>query len=83
MRAKIVDQLAEAIGVLLREQKGPMLKITGPGDLLTALQDRLSPISAEFDYSFNESVDDRIAADETVIELQLAEFAARIESNRE
>ncbi len=82
-RAKIVGQLADTIGVLLRGQEHPIVRIAGPKDLLTALQERLSPLSAAFEYTFNESVDVRIAAGETVIESQLAEFAARIESNGE
>lgn len=80
-RAKIVGQLAGTIGVLLRGQERPIVRIAGPEDLLTALKERLSPLAAAFEYSYNESVDVRIAAGETVIESQLAEFAARIESN--
>jgi hypothetical protein len=80
-RRTIIDRLVEVIGVLLRGQKSPMLRIAGPEDLLTALQERLSRFSAEFEYSCNESVDVRIAAGETLIESQLAEFAARIGAN--
>jgi hypothetical protein len=81
VRRTIIDQLAEVIGVLLRGQRSPVLKIAGPEDLLTALQERLSRFSAEFEYSCNESVDVRIASGDTLIESQLAEFAARIGAN--
>jgi len=82
-RGKIVGLLAETIGVFLRGQNCPALAIAGPEDLLTALRERLSPLSAAFDYSFNESVDVRVTAGETLIESQLAAFAARIEANGE
>ena len=82
-RTKIVGLLADAIGVLLRGQNCPALAIAGPEDLLTALRERLSPLSAAFNYSFNESVDVRVTAGETLIESQLAAIAARIEANRE
>jgi hypothetical protein len=82
-RAKIVGLLTETIGVLLRGQNCPALAIAGPEDLLTALRERLSPLSAAFEYSFNESVDVRVRVGETMIESQLAQFAARLEANGE
>ncbi len=82
-RAKIVGLLAEAISGLVRGQNCPALTIAGPEDLLTALRDRLSPLSATFDYSFNEAVDVRVTAGQTWIESQLEAFAARLEANGE
>ena len=81
-RAKIVGLLAENVGVLLRGQKCPTLAIAGPEDLVTALREKLSPLSAEFEYSLNKSIDVRVNVGETLI-AQLAAFAGRIETHEE
>lgn len=78
VRAKIVDALADSVGVLLRGQKYPVLSISGPEDLLTALREKLAHLPAAFEYALNETVDVQIAAGETLIESQLSAFAACI-----
>jgi hypothetical protein len=80
-RPKIVDVLSETVGVLMRGQRCPMLSISGPEDLLTALRERLSHFSATFEYALNEAVDVQIIAGETVIESQLSAFAACIDAD--
>lgn len=81
VRPKIVDILAETVAVLVRGEKCPMLSISGPEDLLTALRAKLSHLSATFEYALNEAADVQVIAGQTLIESQLSAFAVCIEDD--
>lgn len=73
-------QLVEAIDTLMLDGKAFTIRATGPGDLLSALADKLGPrrdlVTCETDES---AVEIRIKADRTVIETRLSSWGAALE----
>ncbi|MCI0598586.1 MAG: hypothetical protein L0Y50_00450 [Beijerinckiaceae bacterium] len=83
VRRKTVDQLAENVGVLLRGRERPFIEIRGPEDLLAKLRETLSSSTAAIDYCPDDTIDVQVVSGETMIESQLAAWAARIGTSEE
>jgi hypothetical protein len=80
LRRKMIDLLAENIGILLSGRERPVVEIHGPEDLLAALRKKLSPFSCAINYSPEASIDVRVVADQTMIESRIGEWLDRIRS---
>jgi flagellar biosynthesis/type III secretory pathway protein FliH len=78
LRAKMVDLLADSIGVLLGGKERPVIEISGPQDLLAALQRKLPELSGKALYVSNDAIDVRVVAGETMIETQIGAWVERV-----
>jgi hypothetical protein len=79
LRGKMVDLLSESISVLLGG-KEPLIKISGPHDLLAALREKQPAMCRTIEFISSDSIDVQMVAGETMIETQIAAWVARIES---
>jgi len=80
LRQRMIDLLAETVGVLLGGKEHSIIQISGPEDLLAMLRDRLMAFSGAIDFAPDESIDVRIVADQTMIESRLEAWLERIRS---
>ncbi len=80
MRRKMIDLLAESVGVLLGGKDRPIVEIHGPEDLLAMLREKLAAFSGAIGYSPDNSIDVRIIADQTRIESRIGAWLERIKA---
>jgi hypothetical protein len=78
LRLKTIDSLSAAVSALLDGKEGPVIEILGPEDVLAALQKRLPNAGGCIQYTLASTVDVQVRAGQTVIETQIAAWAARI-----
>jgi hypothetical protein len=80
LRTHAVAALREALAPILSAGASPSLRISGPGDLITALRDALGPAAGAAVLEPGEGPDVRVVADRTLLETQLQAWSARIRS---
>lgn len=78
LRRKVVDELAENIGVLLGGKEHPVIEISGAEDLVAALREKLSVLSAAIEFSPNHSSDVKVVVDQTIINSRIEAWIQRI-----
>ncbi len=83
LREKAVGELAEAIGLVLRDPDRAMFEISGAPDLITALQKRLAGATATIAFTSSSSTEVRVVADQTIIESRIDAWLRRIEAMAE
>jgi hypothetical protein len=83
LRRQMVEELAQAVGVLLASDENPAIVISGAADLLTVLRERLSSTSVAIEYRPSDSIDVQVVSHHTVIESQLRAWIARFELPKE
>lgn len=71
MRRKMVDHLAENLGVLLGGSEQPVIEIHGPEDLLAMLREKLGTGACAIAFSPEAAIDVRIIAGPTIIESRM------------
>ena len=83
LRAKAVDELAGAVGLILRSPDQVTFEISGPPDLLAALEGRLAGATAAITFTRNSSIDVRVVADQTIIESRIEAWVRQIDAKAE
>jgi hypothetical protein len=78
-RRRAIDDLGRAIETLLVKDESVALEITGPEDLLQLLRQRMSGKNIALLFSPNDSPEVTVLARQTVLETQLAAWAATVE----
>lgn len=73
--AAFVDQLA----VVAADPSRPVLRVTGPGDLLDAVRRKMGSPTVTIEYRVSEGAEIRAVVDQTVIETQLSAWARRLQ----
>jgi hypothetical protein len=76
---QIVEELAENVARLSRAGALGLLKIRGPERLLSALKEKIEPLSVEVEYAAEEGVEITVSAQTTEIRSELESWARRIE----
>ncbi len=76
VRMQALSEMSAMITRLLSDPKAPLLRISGPDDLLDVLRARHAAGGIEFQTS--DAVDVRIAADDTIIETQLRAWTTHL-----
>ncbi|WP_051357060.1 hypothetical protein [Azorhizobium doebereinerae] len=76
VRARAVDELVGHVKRLMSTPEAPVVRVSGPEDLLNVLRARCDGTGIEFQP--NQDVDVRVTADDTVIETQLRAWGAQL-----
>jgi flagellar biosynthesis/type III secretory pathway protein FliH len=77
-RAELLDGLAADLRSLSAQGEAPILRVSGPADLLGALRERLSSYPADVAYESTSEGDIRVEAGDTVFQTQLQPWADRL-----
>jgi hypothetical protein len=83
LRDKAVDELADAIRLMLRGGDQAVFEVSGAPDLIAALRGRLAGATAAIAFTPNSSADVRIVTDQTIIESRIEAWVRRIEARAE
>jgi hypothetical protein len=78
---RAIDELAESLMQMLSGSRNPLVEITGPEDLLAALQTKLAGSAACAVWTPGPTMDVRIIADQTLIESRIQAWIQRIEAS--
>jgi hypothetical protein len=76
---EIVDELAENVARLTRSGGRELLKIRGPGKLLSALKDKIAPLAIAVEFVEQENVEISVSAQSTEIRSELQPWARLID----
>ena len=76
---EIVDELAENVARLTRSGGAELLKIRGPGKLLSALKDKIAALAIAVEYVEQENVEISVSAQSTEIRSELQTWARLID----
>lgn len=71
LRRQMIGELVEHIGSMIASHETTAIKISGPGDLLAIMQEKLAGVSAALTYEESSDVDVRVMAGQTTIETRL------------
>lgn len=82
-RERAIADLGSTLETLLADGKHPVVKISGPQDLITAIAANLGPRAGGVTFEVAAKTDVRIVADSTVIETQLGAWLGRLSSIKE
>lgn len=74
-----VTEIAALVRSLVSSREGMKLEISGPGDLLDALRDRLNGTATGITFVPGQGIELRVVADNTVLETCIGAWMARIE----
>lgn len=80
LRRRMIDLLAENVGILLGGNDCASIEIHGPEDLLGLLREKLPELAGMIGYFPGESIDVRIVAGQTMIESRIGAWLERIKS---
>ncbi|WGJ14485.1 hypothetical protein QEV83_17945 [Methylocapsa sp. D3K7] len=83
LRRKMVELLAENLGVLLGGSEQPLVEIYGPEDLLAMLREKLGSGARAIAFSPESAIDVRIIAGQTMIESRMEAWLECIKSQLE
>ncbi len=83
LRRQMIDELVEHVGSMSASHDVRGIKISGPGDLIAILQEKLCDLPIAIDYEQNDSLDVRVIADETLIETRLQTWIDLISAKME
>ncbi|TDT88902.1 hypothetical protein DFO45_4655 [Azorhizobium sp. AG788] len=76
VRAQALERLTAEVSRLLSTPGVPMIRVSGPQDMLDALKARCGELGME--YEVKDEVDVRVTADDTIIETQLRAWSAHL-----
>ena len=82
LRDQVLDALSETMRTVLKDDK-PLLKVSGPEDLLEALRERMGQDEASISYEAAPAVEVSVVADHTVIETRLKAWIDRFDAATE
>ena len=77
---RVIQALSSNLGRILSSESVPVLKISGPEQVLNALRDRLSKHAVQVEYSLEDGVDVTVEAQQTIIRSQLKAWLDLIDS---
>lgn len=78
LREQVLAELSQTLRSLLADDRVGKVSITGPEELLAALQQLLANEGSAFDYIIDEDSEIRVTADETILETQLKTWIGRM-----
>jgi hypothetical protein len=79
LREEMVGALREALAAMLLDDRSPLIRISGPEDILNGLREGMEPSMRAIEFVPADSVDVTIVAQDTVIESQLRAWMARFD----
>jgi hypothetical protein len=83
LRRQVIDALVENLSIMMSSEQHSLIRISGPGDLLSALQAKLPAFSGAIEFMPDESCDVTVIADQTIIESQMQAWIDRISGELE
>jgi len=78
IRREAIAALVDHLSVLASDPSRPVLRISGPGDLLDAIQKKVGTPYAAVEYCVADTAEVRVLADQTVIETQMRSWRDRL-----
>ncbi len=83
LRRQMIGELVEHIGGMIASHETTAIKISGPGDLLAIMQEKLAGVPAALTYEESSDVDVRVMAGQTTIETRLKAWIDLVSSKLE
>jgi hypothetical protein len=78
LREQTLAEFKVALAALLSERQAAVIRVSGPEDLLSALESTFESCNAAVEYTRNDKPDVAITLNETVIETQLEKWIGRL-----
>jgi hypothetical protein len=80
LRERVVDELAESVGLILGGQDQKLIEVSGPEDLLDSIQRRLTASAGSLAWTPSASTDVKVVADQAIIESRIEAWVHRIDA---
>jgi len=83
IRAKAVEELSRSLGAMLSKGEFAKITISGPQDLLSAIEARVAANHPGLSFEAAEGVELTVVADDTILETRMGSWGEAIEGNAE
>ena len=80
LRERVVDELAESVGLILGGHDQKLIEVSGPEDLLDSIQRRLTASVGSLAWTPSASTDVKVVADQAIIESRIEAWVHRIDA---
>ncbi len=77
-RRLAVDDLVASVRQLFRNAGSPAIRVTGPADLLGAIEERLGELAPAVEFAVDDAADVTVSADRTLIATQVGAWVDRL-----
>jgi hypothetical protein len=81
IRSRAVDELARSLGAMLSKGEFAKITISGPQDLLSAMEARLDGSQAGLSFEVADGVELSVSADDTILETRIGSWGETIKGN--
>jgi hypothetical protein len=81
IRGRAVDELARSLGAMLSKGEFAKITISGPQDLLSAMEARLDGSQAGLSFEVADGVELSVSADDTILETRIGSWGETIKGN--
>ncbi|WP_414473339.1 hypothetical protein [Microvirga sp. M2] len=80
LRHNAISEFREALGTILSGEPGPLVRVTGPEDILTALKACIAPRDGVVEFIPTDAVEVMLVAGDTIVQTQFSGWSDRLQS---